>query len=56
MTINKSELLEYIIATINDNLQYDNLIDTANIFGNEIDITTNDGKNFSIEIIIEGDE
>ena len=56
MEISKEELLEYIITTVNDNLHYDNLVDTVNIFGEELDITTNDGKHFTITISIKGDE
>ena len=53
MEISKEELLEYIVTTVNDNLHYDNLVDTVNIFGEELDITTPDGKHFSITIDIE---
>ena len=56
MEINKEELLEYIVTTVNDNLHYDNLVDTVNIFGNELDIITNDGKKFNITIEIEESE
>ena len=56
MNINKEELLDYITSTIIDNLHYDNLIDTADNFGDEIDITTNYGKRFSISINIEESE
>lgn len=52
MKITKKELMEYIVSTIVDNLHFDNLIDTANIFGNEIEITTDYGKDFSIKIDI----
>lgn len=54
MKINKEELYDYIIKTINDNLQYDNLVESINIFGNnELEITTNNGEQFTIKIEIE---
>ena len=54
MEINKKELYDYIIETINDNLQYDNLVESVNIFGNnELEITTNKGEHFTIKIEIE---
>ena len=56
MDITKDELLEYITSTIVDNLHYDNLIDTASIFGDEIEITNSFGKTFTIKINIEEDK
>ena len=53
MEINKEELLEYIVTTVNDNLHYDNLVDTVNIFGNELDIITSNSKHFTITIDVE---
>lgn len=56
MTYTKEELLNYIVDTIRTNLQYDNLIDTCDIFGDELDITDNNGKRFVITIDIEESE
>ena len=56
MNYTKEELLNYIVETIYTNMQYDNLIDTCSIFGNELDITREDGKRFAITIDIEESE
>lgn len=57
MKITKKELYEYIMSTIRDNLQYDDLVQYADSFGDtELEIMTNDGKTYTIKIVIEGDK
>lgn len=53
----KEELYEYIIATVRDNLQYDDLVQYADNFDNKnLEIMDNNGKTYTINITIKEGE